>query len=206
MASGAPVRSRARAVVDGSRATVVNILFFLLDTIFFILVGCALLRGWMNHLRVHMQAQPGRFAIAVTDWLVKPSRRVLPKALAQSRFDWGSFLAAVLLALAYGGARLALSVGFGGTEVSPVAVLLGIAWLAGGFLIRVVLQGLMVMLLVYAVLSWVQPGAPVMGTLDRLVSPLLNPVRRVVPTIGGVDLSVLVLLLLLQVAMLALGV
>ena len=37
-----------------------NILFFLLDTVFFILVGCALLRAWMNHLRVHMQAQPGR--------------------------------------------------------------------------------------------------------------------------------------------------
>lgn len=183
-----------------------NILFFLLDTVFFILVGCALLRAWMNHLRVHMQAQPGRFAIAVTDWLVKPSRRVLPKALAQSRFDWGSFLAAVLLALAYGGTRLALSAGLGAMDASPVAVLLGIAWLAGGFLIRVLLQGLMVMLLVYAVLSWVQPGAPVMGTLDRLVSPLLNPVRKVVPTIGGVDLSVLVLLLLLQVAMLALGV
>jgi YggT family protein len=183
-----------------------NILIFLLDTVFFVLVGCALLRAWMNHLRVHMQAQPGRFAMAVTDWLVKPSRRLMPKALVQSRFDWGSFLAAVLLALAYGGIRLAITVGGGAMSAAPVTLLLGIAWLAGGFLIRVLLQGLMVLILVYAVLSWVQPGAPVMGTLDRLVSPLLNPIRRVVPTIGGVDLSALVLLLLLQVAMLALGV
>lgn len=182
-----------------------NILFFLLDTFFFILVGCAFLRAWMNHLRVHMQAQPGRFAMAVTDWLVKPTRRILPKALVQSRFDWGSFFAAVLLALAYAGLRLALTTGLNAMAASPAAILLGIAWLAGGFLLRVLLQGLIVLLLMYAVLSWVQPGAPVMGTLDRLVSPLLTPVRRIVPRIGGLDLSVLVLLLLLQVALLALG-
>lgn len=182
-----------------------NILFFLLETVFFVLVGCAFLRAWMNHLRINMQAQPGQFAMAVTDWLVKPSRRILPKALLQSRFDWGSFAAAVFLALAYGGVRLALSTGFDAQVASPVTILLGIAWVAGAFLLRVLLQGLIVLLLVYAVLSWVQPGAPVMGTLDRLVSPLLKPIRRVLPLIGGVDLSVLVLLLLLQVGMLALG-
>jgi YggT family protein len=180
----------------------VSILFFLLDTFFFILIGCALLRAWMNYQRIHMQAQPGRFAMAVTDWLVKPSRRLLPKVLVQSRFDWGSFLAAVLLAMAYAGVRLTLTTSM---AASPVAVLLGIAWLAGAFLLRVLLQGLIVLLLVFAVLSWVQPGAPVMGTLDRLLSPLLTPVRRIIPTIGGVDLSVLVLLLLLQVLMMALG-
>jgi YggT family protein len=64
---------------------------------------------------------------------------------------------------------------------------------------------LIVLLLVYAVLSWVQPGAPVMGTLDRLCAPLLRPIRRVVPQIGGVDLSVLVLIVLLQVALIWLG-
>jgi YggT family protein len=64
---------------------------------------------------------------------------------------------------------------------------------------------MIVLLLMYAILSWVQPGAPVMGTLDRLVAPVLRPVRKVVPLIGGVDLSVLVLILLLQVGLLALG-
>lgn len=180
--------------------------FFVLDTVFFVLVGAALLRAWMNVLRVQMQAQPGRFAMAVTDWLVKPARRILPKALAQSRYDWGSVLAAVLLALALGGLKLALLVGIGGASASPAALMLGIATLAGGFLVRVLLQGLIVLLLMYAVLSWVQPGSPVLGTLDRLVAPLLRPIRRVVPLIGGVDLSVLVLLLLLQITMSVLGV
>ncbi|MDO9293642.1 MAG: YggT family protein, partial [Hydrogenophaga sp.] len=80
-----------------------SVLFFLLETLFFFLIAAALLRAWMNHLRIHMSAQPGRLAIAVTDWLVRPVRRILPKSLAQSRVDWGSLMAALLLALAYGG-------------------------------------------------------------------------------------------------------
>lgn len=183
-----------------------RVILFLLDTVFFVLVAAAFLRAWMNRLRVQMQGQPGRFAIAVTDWLVKPVRRILPKALSQSRFDWGSVMAAVLLALLYGGLWLAIATGLTASAASPVAMLAGIATVAGTFLLRVLLQGLMVLLFMYAVLSWVQPGSPVIGTLDRLVSPVLNPVRKVVPTIGGVDLSVLVLLLLLQVALMVIGV
>lgn len=183
-----------------------RVVLFLLDTVFFILVAAAFLRAWMNHLRVQMQGQPGRFAIAVTDWLVKPVRRVLPKSLAQSRFDWGSVMSAVLLALAYGGLWLALVTGMTSTEASPLAMFAGIATVAGTFLLRVVLQGLMVLLFMYVVLSWVQPGSSVMGTLDRLVAPVLRPVRKVVPTIGGLDLSVLVVLLLLQVALMVVGI
>ena len=182
-----------------------RVVLFLLDTVFFVLIGAAFLRAWMNRLRVHMQGQPGRFAIAVTDWLVKPVRRLLPKALAQSRFDWGSLMAAVLLALLYGGVWLALVTGMTSASASSVAMVAAIATVAGTFLLKVLLQGLMVLLFLYAVLSWVQPGSPVMGTLDRLVSPVLSPVRRIVPTIGGVDLSVLVLLLLLQVALMVIG-
>lgn len=182
-----------------------RIVLFLLDTVFFVLVAAAFLRAWMNHLRVQMQGQPGQFAIAVTDWLVKPLRQLLPKALAQNRFDWGSVMAAVLLALAYGGLWLGLAAGVTASVASPVAMFAGIATVAGTFLLRVLLQGLMVLLLMYAVLSWVQPGSPVMGTLDRLVAPVLRPVRKVVPTLGGVDLSVIAVLLLLQVALMVVG-
>ena len=63
----------------------IRILSFLLETFFFVLIGAALLRAWMNGCRVNMRAQPGSFVMAVTDWLVKPLRRVLPKAWAQDR-------------------------------------------------------------------------------------------------------------------------
>ncbi|MDZ4293581.1 MAG: YggT family protein, partial [Hydrogenophaga sp.] len=182
-----------------------SVLFFLLETLFFFLIAAALLRAWMNHLRIHMSAQPGRLAIAVTDWLVRPVRRILPKSLAQSRVDWGSLMAALLLALAYGGLWLMLASLFAGMPASSAALVLAIPTLAVKLLLRVVLQGLMILLLVYAVLSWVQPGSPVLSTLDRLCGPILRPVRRIIPPIGGVDLSVLVLVIVLQVGLILLG-
>lgn len=182
-----------------------RVVFYLLDTLFFFLVAAALLRAWMNHLRIHMSAQPGRLTIAVTDWLVTPVRRILPRYLAQSRVDWGSLMAAVLLALAYGGLWLILTTGLSPVSASPAALMLAIPAMAIKLLLRTVLQGLMVLLLAYAILSWVQPHSSVLATLDRLCAPLLRPVRRIVPMVGGVDLSVLVLIILLQVGMLLLA-
>lgn len=182
-----------------------DILFFLLETAFFLLIGSALLRAWMNHLRIHMAAQPGRFVMAVTDWLVKPVRRLLPRTVAQGRIDWGSLVAALVLALVFGVIRvLALDLlhGVGLSAVASLSVILAVAL---KLLVRVLLQGLMVLLLVYAVLSWVQPQSPLMATLYRLCEPIVRPVRRIVPAIGGVDLSVLVLLVLLQIGLMLLA-
>jgi YggT family protein len=181
------------------------VVFFLLETVAFLLVGGALLRAWMNHLRVNMSVQPGRFVMALTHWLVGPVRKLLPRPLAQSAVDWGSLMAAVLLALAYGGIWMTLQVAMSSASVSPASALLAIALLAAKLLVRVLLQGLMVLLLIYAVLSWVQPGSPLMATLDRLCRPVLAPIRRVLPLIGGVDLSVLVMIVLLQVGLILLG-
>ena len=179
-----------------------SVLFFLLETLFFVLIAAALLRAWMNHMRVQMSAQPGRFAIAVTDWLVQPLRRVLPRSLTQSRVDWASLLAALLLAQAYAGFSLLLH-GLAGAMPVNAVVLLPV--LAVRMLLRVALQGLMILLLIYAVLSWVQPQSPVLGTLDRLCAPLLRPLRRWLPLVGGIDLSVLVLLVFLQIGLILLG-
>jgi YggT family protein len=183
-----------------------RVLFFLLEVVFFCLVGAALLRAWMNHLRINMSGQPGRLAMALTQWLVSPVRRLLPASLGRSRVDWGSLVSAFVLALGYGGLWLLLVMalapgGDGGWLNAAQAVPL----VAVKLLLRVMLQGLMVILLLYAVLSWVQPVSPVLQTLGRLCEPFLVPIRRVVPLVGGVDLSALLLIVLLQVGLLMLG-
>ena len=71
-----------------------QILIFLLDNLFFVLVGAALLRAWMNQSHMRMTEQPGRFVMALSDWLVKPLRRALPNGLRQARLDWASLAAA----------------------------------------------------------------------------------------------------------------
>ena len=181
---------------------------FLLETIFFVLIGAALLRAWMNGCRVNMRAQPGSFVMAVTDWLVKPLRRALPKAITQSRVDWASVVAAGLLALAYGVIWLVLfGMLLGGNDLSAFSPLALVSLLAFAFkmLVRVALQTLMILVFGFAILSWVQPGSPAYVLLGRLTEPLLAPLRRVVPSIGGVDLSALVLILLLQIGLMVLG-
>ena len=70
--------------------------------------------------------------------------------------------------------------------------------------VRLAISALTVLVIVSAVLSWVQASqgrsSITADILDRLSAPLLRPFRRVLPMVGGVDLSPLALLLVLQVA------
>lgn len=180
-----------------------QILSYLLETVFFFLTGAALLRGWMNTRRLRMTQQPGIFLMAVTDWIVQPMRRVLPRSWAQANIDWGSFLSGAVLALLYAVLWALLLKAF----ALPSAIHLWgleVPLMALTFLIRTVLQGWMLLAFAYVVFSWVQPGSPVYHTLDRLLEPLLRPIRSVIPPIGGVDLSVLLFLVLLQVLLMLL--
>ena len=86
-----------------------------------------------------------------------------------------------------------------------VLVLFGLLGFAVKTVIRIALQTLFILVLGYAILSWVQPGSPVYGLLGRLTAPVLVPLRRVIPPVGGVDLSALVLILVLQIALMVLA-
>ncbi|MDO9404633.1 MAG: YggT family protein [Polaromonas sp.] len=187
----------------------VRILVFLLETLFTLLIGAALLRAWMNWQRVGMTVQPGRFVMALTDWIVKPLRRLLPKAWVQSRVDWASIVAAFLLAVVYALVwgllfGVLLSIAHWTPGLGPTSLVILVTF-ALKMLLRVALQATMLMVLAYVILSWVQPGSPLYGLLGRLCEPLLKPLRRVLPVLGGVDLSPLVLLLILQVGLMVLG-
>jgi YggT family protein len=180
-----------------------RVVFFLIDTVFFVLVAAALLRAWLNAAHVSMAVQPGPFLLALTNWIVMPLRKLLPQSWQRSRWDCASLVGAA--ALAFTQALLLWSLGAG---------MLGMAWLEGGWLplglavrllVGTALQGLFLLLLLHAVLSWVQPQSPVYAWLSRLMAPLLAPVRRHLPLVGGVDLSPLVLLLAVQVALMLVG-
>ena len=165
----------------------------LLQVVVGLLAGTCLLRLYMQYQRVALSARSGNplgpFVFALTDWLVLPLRRVVPPV---GRWDSASLVGAYLIELLGFALLWALpSVQFG-VESIPVHAFFG--------LLKLALSGLSGLVLVFAVLSWVQAGYPLMGLLDRLVTPLLKPIRRVLPLVGGVDLSALALLVLLQVA------
>ncbi len=175
-------------------------LSFLLETAFYLLIGASLVRAYMNWLRISMMGQPGTFVMALTNWLVKPLRRTLPQALARSKVDSASLIAAMLLAVLYA-LLMALLLGWFADEL-PLLAVLGLAF---KMLARVAFQVMTILVFGYVILSWVQPGSYGHGLLSRLVEPPLAPLRRIVPLIGGLDLSAMVLLLLLQMGLMFLS-
>ena len=171
-----------------------QIISFLLDVTSGLLTGACLLRLYMQLQRVSFSNPVGRMVFALTDWLVLPLRKLVPAA---GRWDLSCLIAALLLQLVQ---YLLLWLLLGG-QMGPA----WLPWMAIFGVARVVVSGLMGLLIVYAVLSWVQARSPINDVIARLCEPLLQPVRRVLPLVGGIDLSPLVLLVLLQVAMIVLG-
>jgi YggT family protein len=66
--------------------------------------------------------------------------------------------------------------------------------------IRSISQLLVLLVVVSVILSYfMDPYHPIRRSIDSVVEPLLAPIRRVVPLIGMLDLSPLILIILLQV-------
>ena len=170
-----------------------QIVSMVLDLVVGVIGGACLLRLYMQHQRIPMSARAGNplgpFLFAVSDWIVLPLRRVLP---GLALLDLASLLAAYILELA----QYSLLWLIQGMPYSYTPV----AGLAAVGLLRLAVTGLTALVFIYAILSWVQPASPVSDLLDRLVAPLLAPIRSYLPLVGGVDLSPLALLLALQIA------
>jgi YggT family protein len=162
---------------------------FLLDVAAGLLGGACLLRLYMQLQRIPFGNPVGRFIFALTDWIVVPLRKVLP---GYSRWDFASLLAAYLFQLAQYGILWLLLGRSTGAELVPVLALFG--------LVRLVISGAIGLVIVFAILSWVRADSPIVDVIDKLCAPMLRPFRRVIPLVGGFDLSPLALLVLLQVA------
>ena len=179
-------------------AMLYQITSLLLEVVAGLLAGTCLLRLYMQYQRIPMSVRSGnplaKFIFALTDWLVLPLRRVIP---AVGRWDMASLVGAFLIQLA----QFLILWGITGMAAN----LLSVVVLAGFGLVRMAISGMTILIIVYAVLSWVQTQSVAADFLERLVMPLLIPIRRVMPLIGGIDLSPLVLLLILQVGGIVLG-
>jgi YggT family protein len=152
-----------------------------------------LLRFVMQLLRAPFRNPIGQAVIALTDWIVKPLRRVLPGFRG---IDWASLVATYLFQVLW---LLAYFVLFGTPFAwtgGGIAYLLVAAVLA---LLKAALWLLIIVVLAQAILSWVAPDGPAAGLLNALTFPFLRPIRRVLPPIGGtLDLSPLVVIVIAQ--------
>lgn len=166
-----------------------SIFSLIVNTIAVVLGGVLLLRFWVQLIRVRPPVSLAQFMFHISDWLVRPLRRVLP---GLGGVDWASLIGALLMAL------LATAVDLWITSAATFGTVVLLALLR---LCQWIFYGFMAALIVDAVFSWVNPHAPLAPFVHALNDPLLRPLRRVIPLIGNVDLSPLAALLLLQIAL-----
>jgi YggT family protein len=175
----------------------VNALKFVLETLGNLWLLVVLLRFLAQFMRVTLRARAGNpiadFIMALTDWAVLPLRRVLPRF---GRVDLASFLVALLGAVMLQSTILLL---LGLVDPANPLFWPGLLFYSLVALLKLTVYLFIGLLIVQAVLSWVSPYHPLRPFFEGFTRPLLRPVQRMVPPIGGVDLSPLFLILILQV-------
>jgi YggT family protein len=172
---------------------------YLIDVIFGLFTYALLLRFVMQLLRAPFRNPIGQAVIALTDWVVKPLRRVLPGFRG---VDWASLVATYLFQLLW---LFAYYLVFGKAfafDGAGLAYLLVAAVIA---LLKASLWLLIIVVFAQAILSWIAPDGPAAGLLNALTFPFLRPIRRVLPPLGGtLDLSPLVVIVIAQLVQITL--
>lgn len=175
-----------------------DILTFLIEISFNILGAAFLGRLWLHAVRFHPYNPYAQLIFRATEWLCKPLRAVLPQGKS---IDYAALIGAYLMALFY-----LFFMWLAATRTLPPIQIIGPALLAALITMGRWMLNLVIWLtLIQAILSWVNPMAPVMPVLRTLTDPLLEPIRRIMPNFSGFDLSPLALLILAQIALMVLN-
>jgi YggT family protein len=164
-----------------------NAFYFLVTLVFDLALFVVILRWWLQWNRADFYNPMSQFVVKATNPIIIPLRRVIPSI---GKIDSATVLAAFLLSLLKVFAVALLFTGY-----SSIVVLVMKAGL------NIVLQGLYLLfyvLLARAIMSWFSQGrTPLEHLFSQLTEPLLAPIRRVVPPIGMLDLSTMVLVIAL---------
>lgn len=160
---------------------------FLIKTVFNLFLMVVLLRLWLQSVRADFYNPLSQFVVKATNPLLIPLRRLIPSIGA---LDTASLVLAMLVATAQ-----VLTFQLLGGHISVHLTLVG----ALALLITEAFNLVFWVVIIRAIMSWFSQGRnPMEHLLSQLTEPLLSPIRRVIPSVGGLDLSVLVLLVGMQ--------
>jgi len=180
-----------------SGGSVGNAFAFLVETLLTLYLGALLLRVLLEAVGAEYYNPVSQVLIRVTEPLTGPLGRVIPRL---GRFN----TAAVVVLIALQTVALIIIAAINGIALDPL-----LALVAGLFrLVRMLLMLYLVLIIVEVILSWVGGGMrhPIIPLVYQLTRPVLEPIRRVLPTLGGLDLSPLVAIIGIQFLMILIGV
>ncbi len=165
-----------------------NIVHFLLSTLTSILGVVLLLRAWIFVWALSPRHPLVEMTRKFTDWLVEPLSKVLPR---RGSFDWPSLVATLLVAAL----TFLVDRTFAGLPTTP----LGMALAPIALMIRWGLEMISWGVLIWVLLSWLNPQSPMIYLLETLLDPFIRPVRRVLPRFGQFDFSPVVVIIITNI-------
>jgi len=170
-----------------------NAILFLLEAILGLLSIAFLLRFYFQLTRVSFQNQFAQLIVTVTNFAVKPLRRIIPSL---AKVDISTLLLAYLTQLVLNFFTFLLN-GF------PIFVAGNTVWLVMLCLALLGIVSISISIFLYAVLiqavlSWINPHTPIAPTLNSLTNPVLRLLKKYVPPAGNFDLSPLVFIIAAQ--------
>lgn len=173
-----------------------NAIEFLVGILFTLYLMVVLLRLWLQLAKADFYNPMSQFVVRVTHPIVGPLRRIIPSI---GNFDTATLVLAFVIAVLNVWV-LAMLRGYSGFD--PVAILIS----AFIYMLSEAAQLVIYVLIIRAILSWVSQGNnPLEHLFHQLTEPLVAPIRRVVPAVGGLDLSPMILIILLMFIMKLVG-
>ena len=164
---------------------------FLVETLFGLYILIVMLRLLLQWVRADFYNPLSQFIVKATQPVLAPMRRTLPTI-------GGIDLACVLFLVVLQFAELWMITGILGHRAPAAALLV----LSVAELIQLAIYVFLFSILIQVIMSWINPHSynPLLGILYSLNEPLLAPARRIVPPIGGLDLSPIAVMVALQLA------
>jgi YggT family protein len=162
---------------------------FLIDSLFGLYICAVLLRLLFQVVRADFYNPLCQAIVTVTNPVLRPLRRYIP---ALASIDTASVLLILSLQL---------------LNTFLVALVVGVSPNLAGLLVVAVAEVasktvwiFMAAVIAQIVLSWVAPGGynPVIGVIQALSEPMLRPARRLLPPLGGLDFSAMVVVIVLN--------
>lgn len=159
-----------------------NPLVFLVQVLFEAYILVVLLRFFLQLTRSDFYNPLSQFIVRITSPVLIPLRRVIPGV-------GGMDIAALVLAWALKALELLIVTALSGAFMPGLAILGAIPGL-----VELSINIFLYAIIIQAILSWVNPGHynPAASLLHSFTAPILRPVQRVIPPIGGLDLSPMV--------------
>lgn len=169
---------------------------YLIGTLIDLFVSAVMLRLLLQFVKADFYNPLCQFLVKVTNPVVIPFRRIIP---AIGPLDTAS----VVVMFALQAISVFLITRLGTIEMSAVQVLI----YSGIKILMMLLITYMILIIVSVILSWFGTRAqhPIVPLIYQLTEPVLRPIRKVIPAIGGIDLSPLFALIGIRFLMLLLG-